>query len=82
MSGAGTSFHYVDFGGSQDFATNDDKPLAEGINAMSGQMIGGATVSATTGPTAADSTVTLSGPIKSLSVGGHDVCIDPVCAEP
>lgn len=81
----GASFHYVDFGGSKDLAANDDKPLADGIVAMAGRMTGGTTVSVTTGPTAADSTpgtVTLSGPIKSLSVGGRDFWIDAVCAEP
>jgi hypothetical protein len=81
----GASFYYLDFGGSEHLAANDDVPLADGIDAMSGMMTGGTTVSVSPGPSGTSSTpgmAALKGPIKSLSVGGQEFWIDRVCAEP
>jgi hypothetical protein len=75
----GASFHYLDLGGSKDLAANDDAPQAFGIEAMPGMKTGGTSVNVAPDTSG---TVTLSGPIRSLSVGGQKFWIDVVCAEP
>lgn len=81
----GASFSYLDFGGSEHLAANDDAPLAGGIDSMTGMITGGTTVAVTPGASGTSSTpgkVMLAGPMKSLSVGGQEFWIDAVCAEP
>ena len=81
----GASFRYLDFGGSEHLSANGDPAMAADIPAMNATTTGGATVTVTPGPSGTSSTpgtVTLTGPIKVLDVGGQEFWIDAVCAEP
>lgn len=79
------TFYYLDFGGSEHLAANDDAPLAGELSGMAGAMTGGTAIDVIPGAVTNSSRagqVVLKGAIKALTIGGQELWIDRVCAEP
>ena len=77
------SLSFLDLGGSENLAANDDAPHTGDIE-LAPASIGGAAVAVSTAPATGgkSGTVKINGPLKSLTIGGQELWIDQICAAP
>ena len=80
LHASSVTFAFLDLGGSEDLIVNGH-PFAGDLTSAPPQL-GGTSVSVTTTPVAGGKkgTVTLTGPVKTLRVGGQEFWLDDVCA--
>ena len=78
----GVTLQFLDLGGSEDLSINGSAPHVGEIGAAPAS-IGGVSVAVTTTPVAGGriGTLTLTGPIKTLRIGGQEFWIDDVCVK-